>query len=89
MIPTRLHTAWRVPVFTALIGSIIVGGLSTLILDGGRIARVVAAALLVVWLVNCVLITRAHEKPKASDLLFVRYGWRSACSDFLSRRCVI
>lgn len=63
------------PVFDALAIQVVIGILSLMTLDGGRVAQVCGVALVAFWGGAAVLICRHPNTPSRGDLQFIRFGY--------------
>ena len=63
------------PVFEALAIQVVIGILSLMILDGGRVAQVCGVALVAFWGGAVVLICRHPHTPSRADLQLIRFGY--------------
>jgi hypothetical protein len=73
--PSAPLSSRYVPAFRlALIEQVLLLGLSSLMLDGGRAFRICAIAVLAYWATSLVLAWRRPTAPTRFDLAFLRYG---------------
>ena len=61
--------------FEAVAFQVVLGLLSLLVLDGGRVAQVFGIALVAFWCGAAVLIWRHAKSPSRVDLQLIRYGY--------------
>ncbi len=69
-----ISECYRPALRMAVVLSIIIFVLSSLMLDGGETARLSGIGLLIFWAWALVAIWRRPQKPTSTDLLLVRWG---------------
>lgn len=57
----------------AILSQVVIATISLLLLDGGRIARIVGAAMICHWLIAALIICRRPKSPSSFDVLLVRF----------------
>lgn len=66
---------YKSDVVFALGVQLVVGLFAMLLLDGGRMARVVGVAVLAFWLATALVMTRRPHSPTSFDLAWIRWGF--------------
>src|SRR5258706_80697 len=70
-----ISPSYRTPIFEAVALQLVLGLLSSLILDGGATARICGIALVAFWSGATLLIWRRPVSPTRSDLQLIRFGY--------------
>lgn len=70
-----ISTDYDRPIFEALAVQVVIGILSLMNLDGGRVAQVCGVALVAFWSGAAVLICRHPHRPSRTDLQLIRFGY--------------
>ena len=73
--PLPLSPAYRGAIKTALALQLCITPFLLLLLDGGRTAKVGGFAMIGFWLGAAIVMTRRPRSPRASDLLYIRWGY--------------
>jgi hypothetical protein len=74
-LPLPISPKYDSPIFEAVALQLVLGLLSLLVLDGGRVAQVFGIALVAFWGGAAVLIWRHAKSPSRVDLELVRFGY--------------
>jgi hypothetical protein len=74
-LPLPISPRYDSPIFEAVTLQIVLGLLSLLILDGGRVAQLCGIAVVSFWTGAAVLIWRHPQSPSRADLELIRFGY--------------
>lgn len=66
---------YKAEVWFALAVQLFIGLLAMLLLDGGRMARVMGVAALGFWLATALIVIRRPQTPTGLDLAWIRWGF--------------
>jgi hypothetical protein len=75
MITLPIATSYRRAVFDSMVLQVVLGVLSMLILDGGRIAHTTGIAVLAFWVGAAIVILRRPKSPTEVDLFLIQFGF--------------
>lgn len=74
-LPLPISPKYDSAIFEAVALQVVLGLLSLLVLDGGRVAQVFGIALLAFWGGAVVLVWRHAKSPSRVDLELIRFGY--------------
>jgi hypothetical protein len=80
-----ISPSYRKPIFEVVVLQVLLGLLSTMILDGGTTARICGIALVAFWGGVAVLVWRRPHTPTKKDIALIRFGYLpvAVCAFFL------
>jgi len=70
-----ISASYRRAIFDALVLQVVLGALSMMLLDGGRVAHTRGIAVLAFWSGAALVIIRRPTAPMPTDLFLIRFGF--------------
>src|SRR5437870_10687897 len=70
-----IAASYRRAIFDALVLQVVLGALSMMLLDGGRVAHTTGIAVLAFWSGAALIIIRRPTAPTSTDLFLIRFGF--------------
>ena len=70
-----ISASYRRAIFDALVLQVVLGALSMMLLDGGRVAHTTGIAVLAFWSGAALVIIRRPTAPTPTDLFLIRFGF--------------